>query len=103
MSVGWVVTGIPSSVVEATTASRSATVSSEHTAKGVNPVDVFANHSRNVWDNRDNDGSNTNVRVASSRSITNRAASVLPVPQAIINWPRLAFSNPRTTAVTAWR
>ena len=33
----------------------------------------------------------------------NNAARVLPVPQAMINWPRSARSKPFTTAFIAWR
>ncbi len=86
-----------------TTASGSATVSSEHTGRKSNPTLVLAVHSRSVWANSDSDGTSTSVRSAASFSWMNNAARVLPVPQAMIIWPRSCESKPFTTALIAWR
>ena len=79
MSAGSVVTGMPSSLVVATIASRSATVSSEHTASVRNGVVAFAVHSCNVWDSSDNEGHKTRMHPAPRRSANPRETRVLPV------------------------
>jgi hypothetical protein len=97
------VTGKPRSLVVATTASGSATVSSEHTGRKSNPFLELAVHSRSVWANSDSDGTSISVRSASSFSWMNNAVRVLPVPQAMIIWPRSARSKPFITLFIAWR
>ena len=83
-----------------TAASVPVTVSSEHTGKNSNSSSL-AVHSRRASARSDRDGTNTSVRLAASRWAMNSAVKVLPVPHAMIIWPRLAVLKPRTTAVMA--
>ena len=87
---GSVVTRSPSSLALITIESL-ATVSSEHTGRYSKAVVVLAVHSISVWLSSDSDGASTSVRSAPSFSLTNSDVSVLPVPHAMIIWPRSDF------------
>ena len=103
---GSVVTGTPRSLVCDTAASspRLPTVSSLHTgsaAKGFFGLAVC--HSRIVCFKSDSEGTKTSARSAFSRSVMNQAVRVLPVPQAMMSWPRSLVLKPFTTSLMAMR
>src|SRR5699024_11193032 len=78
---------------------------SEHTAIAVTPTAELLDHSRSAWDNSAIDGTrNRTLPPAPTYSSANRSeVKVFPVPQAMINRPRSAVSNPAVTSSIAVR
>ena len=77
------------------------TVWSEQTHKTLKSVFFAAVHSLNVCDNKLRDGNRTRVDWADSSSLIHNVVKVLPVPHAMINWPRAADWKPFTTSIIA--
>ena len=101
MSAGSVVTGNPRSAVWEIRWSSPTTVSSEQTARNLNGCEALPVHSLRVWSSREREGRRTRVRSAFSLSMTQRATRVLPVPQAMMSWPRSWVANAWHTSSSA--
>ena len=71
--------------------------------KELEPILVLAVHSRSVCVSSDSDGTSTSVRSAASFSVMNSAVRVLPVPHAMINWPRSDWFEALHTSLIASR
>ncbi len=84
------------------------TFTSEHTANARSSSRVWADHSRSVCDNSEIDGTANRTRAEPPFSVARRSAifnavNVLPVPHAMISFPRsFPAANPVNTFSMAW-
>ena len=79
------------------------TVLSEHTPTYPGDMVCSSAHERMAWRISDIDGTAYSTRppLPTIRSASRRAVSVLPVPHAMMSWPRSCFLRPDTTSLIA--